>query len=251
VWEQIRDRRHDLFQTAFAFSTRTIRFNLSSGGQTMLANGVWVSGDYFSALGVPPLLGRVLTAEDDRRGGGPNGPVAVIQLWVLAATVWRSAGCDGRTQNIERVPFSIVRRHAKGNSSARRLAARSDIALPLGTEPVVRGRDSYLEPATTSWLTIMVRLKDAQTLGSVRRDLPALQQQVREATMPTDAPADLKGALSRQSDGSAERGHGGSALRRAVSATAAGRADGCPPRPADRVRQRGESVTGPSGGTAS
>ena len=114
MWEQIHDRRHDLFQTAFAFSTRTIRFNLSSGGQTMLADGIWVSGDYFSALGVPSLLGRVLTAEDDRRGGGPNGPVAVISYGFWQRQFGGAPDVIGRTQNIERVPFTIVGVMPKG-----------------------------------------------------------------------------------------------------------------------------------------
>ncbi len=191
VWEQIRDRRHDLFQTAFAFSNRTIRFNLSSGGQTVLADGVWVSGDYFSALGVPPLLGRVLTPEDDRRGGGPNGPVAVISYGFWQRQFGGAPDVIGRTQNIERVPFTIVGVMPKVFFGAE-VGSTFDLALPLGTEPVVRGRDSYLERPTTSWLTIMVRLKELQTLASVRRSVPALQQQIREATMPTDAPADLK-----------------------------------------------------------
>ncbi len=39
-----------------------------------------VSGNYFSVLGVDPILGRVLTADDDRvlDGGGGQGPVAVL-----------------------------------------------------------------------------------------------------------------------------------------------------------------------------
>jgi hypothetical protein len=40
---------------------------------------LWVSGEYFSALGVPALLGRTITATDNVRGGGPDGPVAVIK----------------------------------------------------------------------------------------------------------------------------------------------------------------------------
>ena len=78
VWEQIRERRHELFQTAFAFSARTARFNLASRGQTEFIDGLWVSGDYFDGLGVRPLLGRTFTSVDDERGGGPDGAVAVV-----------------------------------------------------------------------------------------------------------------------------------------------------------------------------
>ena len=42
-----------------------------------------VSGSFFSTLGVQPRVGRLLTIEDDVRGGGKDGPVVVIshRLW--------------------------------------------------------------------------------------------------------------------------------------------------------------------------
>src|SRR5205823_1719821 len=40
VWEQIRDHHADLFQTAFAFSRRSTRFNLAQGGRTDFVDGV-------------------------------------------------------------------------------------------------------------------------------------------------------------------------------------------------------------------
>jgi hypothetical protein len=75
IWEQIRDRR-DLFDAACAWSTS--RFNLASGGETQFVDGIWASGGLFDTLGVPAMLGRTFTATDDARGGGPDGPVAVI-----------------------------------------------------------------------------------------------------------------------------------------------------------------------------
>ena len=76
LWEQIRDRDTQIFDGAFAYSTP--RFNLASGGETQLVNGVMASGEYFDVLGVPAILGRTFTPADDVRGGGPDGPVAVI-----------------------------------------------------------------------------------------------------------------------------------------------------------------------------
>jgi hypothetical protein len=54
------------------------RFNLADAGESRFVQGLWVSSDYFRVLGVPALQGRVFTTDDDRRGGGPAGPVAVI-----------------------------------------------------------------------------------------------------------------------------------------------------------------------------
>lgn len=65
------------------------RFDLSRGGQTDTVDGLFVSGTFFSVLGVEPALGRLLSPDDDRRGGGAEGPTAVISHRVLAHPVRR------------------------------------------------------------------------------------------------------------------------------------------------------------------
>jgi len=52
IWEQVRNHRDDLFSSAFAWSTD--RFDLAKGGAVQNANGIFVSGDFFNALGVRP-----------------------------------------------------------------------------------------------------------------------------------------------------------------------------------------------------
>ena len=49
------------------------RFNLNAGGETRNVQGLFVSGRFFDTLGVTPHIGRDFTADDDRRGGGPDG----------------------------------------------------------------------------------------------------------------------------------------------------------------------------------
>ena len=80
-WEYIRDHQNILVGVA-AYGNP--RFNLSSGGETRPAQGLFVSGRFFDMLGVPAHLGRTFTTADDRRGGGPDGPVAV-----LSYTFWQ------------------------------------------------------------------------------------------------------------------------------------------------------------------
>ena len=37
------------------------RFNLAAAGEVRYVEGLWVSGTFFDTLGVPPLLGRLIS----------------------------------------------------------------------------------------------------------------------------------------------------------------------------------------------
>ncbi len=189
AWEQIRDRHTDLFQETFAFSRRTTRFNLAQGGPTDFVDGVYASGRYFDGLRLPLILGRTFTTEDDRRGGGPNGPVAVISYALWQRRFGGSRDVIGKTQTIDRVPFTIVG-VMPPEFFGTDVGTRSDLILPIGTEPLMRGRDSLLDRA--SWLLVMARLKDGQTVESAEQALRGVQPQIREATMPVNAGAEVR-----------------------------------------------------------
>src|SRR5262249_36731456 len=105
AWEQIRDHHTNLFLETFAVSRRTTRFNLTQGGQTDFEEGIYASGRYFDGLRLAPMLGRTFTTEDDQRGGGPNGPVAVISYALWQRRFGGSHDVIRRTQTIDRVPF--------------------------------------------------------------------------------------------------------------------------------------------------
>src|SRR6266581_9126502 len=60
-WKALRDRA-DIFSSVFAWSDQV--FNLARGGQAHNVGGLFVSGDYFTALGVGPAVWRLLPAND-------------------------------------------------------------------------------------------------------------------------------------------------------------------------------------------
>lgn len=71
-FEEIRDRNQSL-SGVFAFDTT--RFLASVNGQTDYLLGQCVSANFFSVLGVRPILGRALTPQDDQAG---QSPVVII-----------------------------------------------------------------------------------------------------------------------------------------------------------------------------
>ena len=212
VWEEIRDRHAELFKATFAFSRRTTRFNFAQGGQTDFVEGVYASGGYFDGLGVTPMLGRLFTPDDDRRGGGPDGPVAVISYALWQRRYGGSADVIGRTQTIERVPFTIVG-VTQPEFFGTDVGSRSDVILPIGTEPLMRGPDSQLDRAGTSGLVIMARLKDGQTLASAEQALRGIQPQLRDATMPPNLGAEARTRYLAGPFGADAAGVGTSAMR--------------------------------------
>jgi hypothetical protein len=59
MWDRLRQRA-DSFDGALAFTAE--RFDLAQGGERQPADGLSVSGDFFTTVGVPALLGRTFTA---------------------------------------------------------------------------------------------------------------------------------------------------------------------------------------------
>jgi putative ABC transport system permease protein len=104
-WEYIRDHQQVLVGVA-AYGNP--RFNLNSGGETRNAQGLFVSGRFFDTLGVTAHLGRTFTAEDDRRGGGPDGAVAVLSHGFWQREYGGRTDVIGKPIVLDGHPFTIV-----------------------------------------------------------------------------------------------------------------------------------------------
>ncbi|MPZ21118.1 MAG: FtsX-like permease family protein [Luteitalea sp.] len=190
IWEEIRDRHSQLFAGVAAWGNA--RFDLASGGQADLVEGQWVSGDFFDVLGVQPMLGRTLTAADDRRGGGADGPVVMISYRFWQQRFGGRAEIVGSSLTLNRVVFTIV--GVTPPEFFGPMVGRSfDVAVPIGTEPLVRTDESWLDRPTTRWLEIIARLTPDQTVQDATRALRAVQPQIREATLEERY---LRGALT-------------------------------------------------------
>jgi ABC-type antimicrobial peptide transport system permease subunit len=143
-------------------------FDLAQGGEKQEAAGLFVSGDYFTTLGVRARLGRLFTAADDGRGGGAEGPVAVISDRFWERRFGRDPDIVGKPLAINTAPFTIIGvtpREFFGSEVGRTF----DIALPLGTEPLVS-----LDIRQRFFLTVMLRLKHGQSIESATARLRAI-----------------------------------------------------------------------------
>jgi putative ABC transport system permease protein len=184
LWEQIRERDRQIFDGAFAYSTP--RFNLAAGGETQFVNGVMASGEYFDVLGVPAIVGRTFSAADDVRGGGPEGPVAVI-----SHNFWQrhfgGAPVIGKPIMLDRIQFTVIGVTPAAFRGVEQ-GSEFDVAVPLGAEPLIRGaKESAMDQRSWWWLRVIARLKRGESLDHSRAALRTVQQQIREATLPLNS----------------------------------------------------------------
>jgi predicted permease len=180
VWDQIRQRA-PLFEGAMAWSAD--QFNLASGGEAHFVDGIWTSGSFFSTLGIAALRGRTFADADDTRGGGPDGPVTVISYGFWQRHFGGAADAIGRTLTLDKVPFRVIG-VTPPQFFGPEVGQTFDVIVPIGDEPLLHGRQSWLDQRGNGWLTIMARLKLGQTVDDATADLRAAQRQIWEATVP-------------------------------------------------------------------
>jgi putative ABC transport system permease protein len=178
MWEQIRDRQEG-FSSIFAWAADN--FNLASGGEARYAQGIYVSGDFFKVLDVQPLLGRVLTSDDDRRGCGTLAAVISYGFWQREFGGQPSA-LGGRL-TLEGHPFPIVGITPPGFFGVE-IGRSFDVAIPICSEPIMRGEETMLDMRHGYWLASMGRLKPGWTIQKATAQLNAISPAALEATVP-------------------------------------------------------------------
>ena len=180
LWEQVRDHQQ-AFSGMLAWSMET--FKLGLGGQAHAAQGLWVSGNFFNVLGVPPILGRVFTQDDDRRGC--RAPDAVISYSFWQREFGGQTSVIGRQITIGGQPAKVI-----GVTPAiffgLEVGRKFDVAMPISALCAYRGPDGEkLDRRDFWWLAVVGRLKPGWSLAKASGHLGAISPSMFEATVPT------------------------------------------------------------------
>jgi putative ABC transport system permease protein len=159
-------------RTVFAFNGDKLQVRGRDGNENVV--GHYVSGGYFPALETAPLLGRTLTAEDDRKGGESGRIRCGDQRAFLEKLVQSRAGdVVGRKLTIDNTVFTVVGVMPKRFIGADPLE-RPDVFVPLATEPVLNGEQNLTKDGIHGWwLTAMGRLKPGVTIGDANAQVEA------------------------------------------------------------------------------
>ncbi|MEO6237010.1 MAG: ABC transporter permease [Vicinamibacterales bacterium] len=184
LWEQLREREGQLFSGAFAYTPQ--RYDVARGGEARLVNGIMASGKLFDVLGVPAILGRTFTPDNDaRKGGGSNNrQVAVLSYGYWQREYGGAADVLGRTIELDRIPFTIIGVTAPEFTGLDQ-GTDYEVAIPLAAEPLMRGeKESAMDQRSWWWLRVMARLKPEDTTDRAVAALRGVQPQMRQATLP-------------------------------------------------------------------
>jgi predicted permease len=174
-FERFRDQNRSFTDLA-AFTRRDLRVRVD--GQREEVMGQFVSGNYFSLLGVSPALGRVLSPTDDSapQQGGPDGLVAVISHNYWTSRFGRSPEVIGKVVQV-------------GNDSATIVGVTPPEFYGLfpGTEvdislPVMFVGASMLADKESWWFQAVGRLKPDASVAKAQAELNAIFQTFMDET---------------------------------------------------------------------
>ncbi|MBS1804078.1 MAG: ABC transporter permease [Acidobacteria bacterium] len=165
------ENRHDSFAEVFATFHTEAEIKGESG--TERAHVELVSGDFFAGLQSPPLMGRVLTRADDRKGGDLNGFAVVIGEGFWQRWFNRSPNVIGEKLRVDNTLFTVVGVMPKRFIGEDPLQ-RPEIFVPLAAEPAMDGDQNLTTGGLNAWwLTIMARLQPGVTMEQANARLAA------------------------------------------------------------------------------
>jgi putative ABC transport system permease protein len=132
---------------------RTLGANLSLGKQTIAGSMLVVSGGYFPTLGVRPLIGRMLTREDDT---GAGNAVAVLSYGYWTDRLGGEPAVLNQQLRVNGQMFTVVGITPKGFTGTT-LANEPDIYVPLVFKPLLTPNWNGTDRWSDYWLYLIAR----------------------------------------------------------------------------------------------
>lgn len=166
IFEQFRDKQKVLTDL-FAFAELG-QVSASVNGGAEVASGLVVSGGYFSGLGIHPLLGRLISNQDDR----PNAPsVVVVSNSYWEQKLGASTNVIGKQIKLNKGVFTIIGVTPRDFIGTTGVGKAPDLTISLAMEPLIRGNDTRLNQQSNWWLLLMGRMKSGVTQEQVKAQL--------------------------------------------------------------------------------
>jgi predicted permease len=147
-----------------------------------------VTGNYYSELGVSPLLGRLITPEDVNPHNGSTSQVAVLGYEFWQSGFGGALDVVGKSIRIEGQRFTILgitRKWFAGMTPGE----PPEVTIPITAQPLIWGRSvQVLDDHSLLWVFATGRLKEGVEIEQARAQLQSFWPDVLAATAPTQTP---------------------------------------------------------------
>lgn len=133
--------------------------------------GRWVSGNYFSVLGVPAVRGRTFDATEASDPGG--SPTVVISYGYWTRRFQNDPSVVGRAILIDGVRMTVIG-VAPPSFTGEIVGIDYDLWLPVTMHDVLEPNQRSLDRRSIDWLLLVGRLQAGVTLAQAQQRVPAI-----------------------------------------------------------------------------
>jgi predicted permease len=149
-----------------------LREGVSSAARPLRSE--YVTGTYFSTLGVRAFAGRVFTPEDDRPAAPP---VAVLSHRAWQTIYGGDTSVLGATFVVEGHPFTVVGVAPPGFFGETLESDPPEIWVPVQQEPLIDGQSNLLHQSVSAWLRMVGRLRPGASIDGMAPRLTGVLRQ--------------------------------------------------------------------------
>src|SRR5262245_900809 len=165
------------FEELAAFQAGGSRMSVRREGVDVAARPLrseFVTGNYFSTLGVGAYGGRVFGADDDKPSAPP---VAVMSHHAWQAIYGNDPSVVGATFAIEGHPFTVVGVAPAGFFGETLRGDPPDLWIPVQHEPLIDGESALLRQPISAWLRVIGRLRPGASVDGMAPRLTGVLRQ--------------------------------------------------------------------------
>jgi predicted permease len=183
-WLEYRDLQKRLPALRDVVASEMVPFNVGEKGRTERTHGQLVSGNYFSALGLKPAIGRFIRPEEAERTG--TEPVVVISYDYWQTRFRRAPDAVGRTLRVNERGLIIVGVAPK-EFQGTLLPLKFELWVPATMAPALLGGVRDLEDRTSRGFSLIGMLKPGATREEAQTELTAAMAQLARDYLESNA----------------------------------------------------------------
>src|SRR5215469_6853716 len=173
LYVDLRDQSHTLATLYATGRTNRLDVVAQHGDEATHPQGRFVSGSFFSVLGVPAFAGRTFSAEEDRSPG--SDPVVVLSYGYWQRAFAGDRAVIGRTITVNGVPLTVIGVAAQ-QFTGDVVGKVTDMWIPIMMQPVLIPQTKWLTDRSVSWLLMMGRLKPGVSIANARTELTTIAE---------------------------------------------------------------------------